>query len=417
MASVMTTATAKDPRQYPVLRNLQFSPVKEGEDQFIVLWDPSGLSKEKLVLPLNYFFIVQHFDGEHSLQEIGALYLKRFGEFLMPNKVEQLVADLDAKLFLEGARAESARKQAQDTYRQAPLRPAQFAGRSYEADGAKLKRQIDGFFTSKEGPDFKPSENKGKLIKGLVAPTYDLKQAGPIYAWAYKELQEARQPDVFVIIGTAHAGLERPFAVTDKDFETPLGVVQADKDILDRLKSLAPEFFEEDIAHQSEHAVEFQLPFLQTNTGSTKPCSIVPILASFSALSLADANVRTAVERFLAALRDAIAASGKTVCVIAAGELAHLGMRYGDSAPPTDFSFHRSMQYDLEMLKFVEDLKPEEFAGYIQKEKDQRRISGFSPIYSLLRLIQAEQGQVLRYDRGITDQYNSTVTYASMAFF
>ena len=60
---------------------------------------------------------------------------------------------------------------------------------------------------------------------------------------------------------------------------------------------------------------------------------------------------------------------------------------------------------------------PEEFAKFIQKENDQRRISGFSPIYSMLRLIQAETGQVLRYDRGITDQYNSTVTYASMAFF
>jgi predicted class III extradiol MEMO1 family dioxygenase len=65
----------------------------------------------------------------------------------------------------------------------------------------------------------------------------------------------------------------------------------------------------------------------------------------------------------------------------------------------------------------VEELKPDEFAAYIQKEQDQRRISGFSSIYSLLRLIQAEKGQVLRYDRGITDQYNSTVTYASMAFF
>ncbi|HEX9153917.1 MAG TPA: hypothetical protein VF819_00055, partial [Nitrospira sp.] len=85
----MTTDTAKDPKQYPTLRNLQFSPIKEGEEQYIVLWDPSGLSKEKLVLPLNYFFIVQHFDGEHSLQAIGGLYLKRFGEFLMPNKVEQ----------------------------------------------------------------------------------------------------------------------------------------------------------------------------------------------------------------------------------------------------------------------------------------------------------------------------------------
>src|SRR5512147_2454174 len=412
----MTTDTAKDPKQYPTLRNLQFSPIKEGEEQYIVLWDPTCLSKEKLVLPLNYFFIVQHFDGEHSLQAIGGLYLKRFGEFLMPNKVEQLVSDLDAKLFLEGERVESARKQTQEAYRQAPLRRAVFAGRSYETDGAKLKKQIDGFFSSKEGPDFKPSENKGKLIKGLVAPTYDLKQAGPIYAWAYKELQEAQQPDVYVIIGTAHAGLENLFTVTDKDFETPLGVVPADRLILNRLKSLVPEFFEEEITHQAEHAIEFQLPFMQVVTEG-KPFTIVPILSSFSAASLGDPSVRSAVDRFLSALREVIAASGKTICVIAAGELAHLGMRYGDKAPPTDFSFHRSMQHDLEMLKPVEELKPEEFAGYIQKENDQRRISGFSPIYSLLRLITAEKGQVLRYDRGITDQYNSTVTYASMSFF
>src|SRR4029453_14531642 len=114
----MSTGTAKDPKQYPVLRNLEFSPVKEGEEQYVVLWDPSGLSKEKLVLPLNYFFIIQHFDGEHSLQEIGGLYLKRFGEFLMPNKVDQLVADLNEKLFLEGERAEAARRQAQNEYRE-----------------------------------------------------------------------------------------------------------------------------------------------------------------------------------------------------------------------------------------------------------------------------------------------------------
>ena len=77
------TIAAKDPAQYPLLRNLQFSPIKEGEEQYIVLWDPTGLSKERLVLPLNYFFIVQHLDGEHSVQDIGAIYLKRFGEFLI----------------------------------------------------------------------------------------------------------------------------------------------------------------------------------------------------------------------------------------------------------------------------------------------------------------------------------------------
>ncbi|MFY4730057.1 AmmeMemoRadiSam system protein B [Nitrospira sp. BLG_2] len=411
----MTTGAVKDSTQYPILRNLQFSPIKQGDDQLIVLWDPSGLSKDKLVLPLNFFFIVQHLDGEHSLQEVGALYLKRFGEFLLPSKVEQLVADLDQKLFLESPRAEAARRQARIDYRQRLSRPAVFAGRSYEADSAKLRKQIDGFFTSGEGPDFKPSEHRGKPINGLVVPTFDLKQAGPVYAWGYKELQEAQQPDVYILIGTAHAGLEHCFAVTDKDFETPLGMVPVDRPIVNRLKAVAPEFFEEDIAHQSEHAIEFQLPFLQTIIG--KSFTMVPILSSFSALSLNDPTVRSSVDRFLRALRDEIGASGRSVCVIAAGELAHLGLRYGDSAPPTDFSFHRSMQRDLEMLKQVEELKPDEFAGFIQKENDQRRISGFSPIYSLLRLIQAEKGQVLRYDRGMTDQYNSTATYASMAFF
>ena len=68
----MTTDTVKDPRQFPVLRNLHFSPIKEGEEQYVVLWDPSGLSKEKLVLPLNYFFIIQHFDGDHSLHVCNA---------------------------------------------------------------------------------------------------------------------------------------------------------------------------------------------------------------------------------------------------------------------------------------------------------------------------------------------------------
>ena len=413
----MTTGTAKDPAQYPALRNLQYSPIKEGEEQYMVLWDPTGLSKDKLVLPLNYFFIIQHFDGEHSLAEIGALYLKRFGEFLGPSKMQQLVFDLNEKLFLEGQRTEDARRMAREVYRQSPLRRAAFAGRSYEADGVKLKKQIDGFFTSKEGPDFKPSVHAGKKIKGLVAPTYDLKQAGPIYAWGYKELQDAEQPDLFVIIGTASAGLDHVFAVTDKDFETPLGIVRADQPILDQLKSALPTSFEDDLYHQAEQAIEFQLPFLQDIVGTKKPFTIVPILSSFSAASLSDPTIRQSVDQFLSGLREILEQSSRTYCVVAAGELAHLGIRYGDKAPPTDFSFHRCMQFDLEMLKPVEERQPEEFANYIRKEQDQRRISGFSPIYSLLRLIEAESGQVLRYDRGITDQYNSTVTYASMAFF
>ena len=339
----------------------------------------------------------------------------------MPDRLVRLVADLDEKLFLEGERCDQAKAEATAVYRSHPVRQAAFAGKSYEGDSVALGKQVSGFFESKEGPENKPSVNQGKPIKGIVAPTYEPKEAGPLYAWAYKELKEAATPDVFVIIGICHAGLEKGIAVTDRDFETPLGVVPVNRPIIEQLREISGEaYFEEDIRHQHEHSIEFQLPFLQCTMESQKPISIVPVLCSFSPSVLADPHEKPLfehIDNFLRTLKEAIAATGQEVCVIAGGNLAHIGLRYGDQKPPTDFSFHRCMQTDLEMLKKVEELKPEEFAQFILTEGDKRHILGFSAIFLLLKLIQAEKGEVLRYDRGVIDQFNSTVTYASMAFF
>ena len=49
----------------------------------------------------------------------------------MPDKLSQLVADLDDKLFLEGERCEQAQVAATAAYRNAPVRKAVFAGKSY----------------------------------------------------------------------------------------------------------------------------------------------------------------------------------------------------------------------------------------------------------------------------------------------
>jgi len=162
----------KDPKTYPALRNIQYSPMQQGEEQYIVLWDPTGLSDEKLIIPLNFFFLFQFLDGEHSLEQVGGEYLKKYGEFLMPDKLDKLIADLDQKLFLEGDRYEAAKAEALKAYRESPTRKPEFAGKSYEADPEKLREQIAGFFTSKEGPKPVPSENKDKPIKGLIAPNY-----------------------------------------------------------------------------------------------------------------------------------------------------------------------------------------------------------------------------------------------------
>jgi AmmeMemoRadiSam system protein B len=408
----------------PLLRNLQFSPIKEDDEQYIVLWDPSGLTSEKLIIPLNYFYLVQFFDGEHTLEQIGAEYLRRFGEFLLPARLERLVSDMESKLFLEGSRAEEARQTATTAYRSAPLRPASFSGKSYEGDGEKLKVQLEGFFRSKEGPGFEPSANAGRSIRGLVAPHYEMRLSGPIYAWAYKELKEAQAPDLFVILGTSHAGLKNLFAVTDKDFETPLGVVPADRGLIEAFRRRAGDlFFEEDMAHRAEHSIEFQLPFLQFTRGTDRPFTILPILCAFPPAAVTDPQLRPAraqVEAFIGMLKESVAETGRPACLLASADLAHIGLRYGDPSPPSDFAFHKCMQSDLAMLKHVEELDPEAFAAFIRTEEDRRRICGFSPIYSMLTMLKGTEvakGEVLRYDRGITDQFNSTVTYASMTFF
>jgi AmmeMemoRadiSam system protein B len=407
--------------QRPILRNLQFSPFKEGEEQYIVLWDPSGLSADRLIVPLSYFYLFQFFDGQHSLDQISGEYLKKFGEFFMPDRLEKLVAELHAKLFLEGEQVEAAKRQADEAYRALSVRKPVYAGRSYEGEGPALRAQLDGFYASKDGPEIKPSANRGRLIRGLVAPHYEMKQAGAVYAWAYKEVKEAELPDVFVILGTSHAGIQNGFAVTEKDFETPLGVLPVDRDMarILRTKGGSP-FFEEERIHAKEYTIEFQLPFLQHAVEGRKPITILPVLCAFPPTFRADTDLRDLagrVDQFVEAMKQTLAECGKDACVLASAELAHIGMRYGDSKPPSDFSFHKCMQSDLAMLKHVENLDRDGFAQFLMKEGDARHVTGFAPIYALLSLIKAEKGEVLRYDRGITDQFNSTTTFASMAFF
>jgi hypothetical protein len=53
----------------------------------------------------------------------------------------------------------------------------------------------------------------------------------------------------------------------------------------------------------------------------------------------------------------------------------------GDLKPPTDFSFHKTMQADLAMLKHAENGDPEAFLQFIQKEDNARRIGLLPPLF------------------------------------
>ena len=410
-----------EPQDCPKLRNLEFFPVREGETQSVGLRDPEGISRDILFLPPNVFYLLQFLDGRHTKNQIAGEYLKRFGEILLPNWMDKFVADLEAKLFLEGERYEAAKQSLTDAYRAEPVRPPAQAGKSYDLEPAKLKDTLDRFFHSKEGPGDGRSEHAGKPIKAIVAPHVEPATAGPIYAWAYKELREAESPDVFVILGSARGIIETLFACTDKDFDTPLGTVRTDRTFLQLFRRHGGElFFEEEVAHRMDHAIEFQTLFLQYLFGGKKPFTIVPILCSFSHLHFNHPDLLRQGERlqqFLSIFQKTLANFGKQVCFIASGDLAHIGMRYGDPQPPTDFQFNKTMQADLAMLKLVEQGDAAGFLRFIQREGDARRVGLFAPLYAMLQLLTPATGTVLRYDRAMVDQYNSTVTYCAMAFY
>jgi len=70
-------------------------------------------------------------------------------------------------------------------------------------------------------------------------------------------------PKHVVILGPNHTGMGAPVSVYDGDaWETPLGIVEIDKEIRDRLISFYG-FTPEEEAHKFEHSLEVQLPFLQ----------------------------------------------------------------------------------------------------------------------------------------------------------
>jgi AmmeMemoRadiSam system protein B len=79
----------------------------------------------------------------------------------------------------------------------------------------------------------------GPRTRALIAPHIDFHRGGPTYAWAYREILERSDADLYVVLGTCHAGMPDPFAVTLKPYETPLGAVPVDREFYDALNRRA----------------------------------------------------------------------------------------------------------------------------------------------------------------------------------
>lgn len=155
------------------------------------------------------------------------------------------------------------------------VRRAVVDGLFYPAAPEALRRQVADHLAG-VGADDDPARGPAKL---LITPHAGYEYCGAVAAHAYALLGRRREPAIrrVVLLGPAHhvwvSGLALPEA---EAFETPLGEVALDVAALASLGDL-PQMVRNDRAHEREHSLEVQLPFLQMLLGSF---TLVPLVVS-----------------------------------------------------------------------------------------------------------------------------------------
>jgi AmmeMemoRadiSam system protein B len=405
--------------EHPRLRPVEAFPVEHEGERFLALRDPAGYAPSMVMLPGAVVEIVALFDGGHSIVDIQAELMRRHGEIVPRAEIEALIDGLDEHGFMDGPRFAERRAAIDGEFLASPIRPASHAGGAYAAEPDELRETMDGFFTHPEGPgpiEWAAAPAGG--IAGALAPHIDFHRGGPAYAWAYRQLAERCDGDLFVIFGTCHAGMPDPFALTRKDYATPFGPATVDREFVEALAARSgQDCFASELCHRGEHSIEFQAVFLRYLYESRRDFTIVPILASFAHEALArgkGAEDDPRVPRFLEAVGETIAASGRRVTVIGGVDLAHMGPRFGDPARISADELRRIEGEDREMLGAVQSGDARAFFDAVARDGDRRRICGYSPIYATLRVLGRPRGDLLRYAQWPDPE--GVVTFASMTF-
>lgn len=137
-------------------------------------------------------------------------------------------------------------------------RPPAVAGQFYPADPVRLQADVQHLLAgSPSFADLAP--------KALIAPHAGYVYSGAVAAAAFATLRSvAGSIKRIVLIGPAHYVAVSGIAVpTVERFKTPLGQVALDLQAIDEIADL-PCVARSDAPHAPEHALEVELPFLQT---------------------------------------------------------------------------------------------------------------------------------------------------------
>jgi len=202
------------------------------------------------------------------------------------------------------------------------IRPPAVAGSFYPADPVRLAASV------RQMLDAVPTPPQGAVPKALIVPHAGHVYSGPVAANAYARLAGGRrQIRRVVMIGPAHRVAFTGISVSSASaFQTPLGSIPLDDDGRQRLLTIqgVTEF---DQAHEEEHSLEVNLPFLQV------------LLEDFTLLPLVAGG---ASDQLVAEVLYAVWGGPETLVVVST-DLSHY--QDYDSASRTDRATHDAIMH------------------------------------------------------------------------
>ncbi len=179
------------------------------------------------------------------------------------------------------------------------------AGRFYPAKIETLSREVDKYLS----PDPTPAERvEGAL--GCVVPHAGYMYSGHVAGAVYRTLPERSS---YIILGPNHTGRGAPLAVISSgSWRTPLGEVPIDPELARAVRDGCHLLMEDASAHEHEHSLEVQLPFLQR---SVRKFRFVPIAIGVGGYA--------ALESLGRAVAQAARQAAEPVLIIASSDMNH----------------------------------------------------------------------------------------------
>lgn len=391
----------------------------------LMLRDPERIAPGSVNVPAHLAAVVGRFDGRRTTAQIAIEAGRALGRPIDVELVEQLAAELDAASMLDTPRFRARRGEVVRAFAAAAVRPAAHAGGAYHDDAGALVRYIEDECLAR-APARRAVAGGGAVV-GLCAPHMDLWRAAAGYGHAYGALGAGLDEDIdtFVLLGTSHAPMTRPFAVCAKTFATPLGALEPDRDALRELQEGSRfDLLEDEYLHRGEHSLEFQAVFLRhalSTAGAAHGAAarIVPILCG-----LGDAQARGSdpardpdAESFLLALRRLVERRAGRVLVVAGADLAHVGPRFGDARALDERGRAALRDCDAESIALAVGGDAPGFFRQVAADLGTRRVCGLGPIYTMLRVLPEARGERLHYDQCVDPDEGSIVSHTSLAYY